>query len=127
MMREGDTKSLATHKDFQDREQKSNKFCQALPEDRIIRIPQAEFLDLGTSNDCLVASDILPAFSAINVVGNFCQTLPMDEFVSVKPKFILETIANRGFKATCVLPPTAGIMPVCSRICRSKLIHDDEM
>jgi endoribonuclease Dicer len=120
LMAARDTKLLAEYKHIKERDVIARTFCQSLPEDRLIKPHQEDYLYTNAhvygSEDAMT----VPPFCAINVVAIFCQTLPSDEFISIKPKCRIESFGARGYRATYVLPPVTEILPISGRILQSE-------
>lgn len=106
MVEEQDFEGLNRLQHIKDSEVIVREHCRSLPMDRVV---QGEDDNQELSGATVDAS--LPNFAAISVVEAYCRSLPADEFLSKKPEFQVESLAN-GFLATCVLPPISEIAPI---------------
>ena len=68
----------------------------------------------------------LPNFAAVSVVEGFCQSLPFDEFVGVRPVYIFHEVLG-GYFAQCVLPTASEVAPIQGSVQSRKFCHSSNV
>lgn len=118
-MAEGDKKTLSEHNFIKDSENAIRDLCRSIKSDRTIGAMSPHANDSSHTNDSSSLSDTLPGHAAISIVEAYCRTLPADEFISLEPEFLLKSLDNMGYMATCYFPPVSELPSVQGSIQRS--------